>query len=159
MKCNLCNEFNGYLILNNEYFCSNCYKFKSDGIYNYIPKDELVKLAFDKFINRDKINKIHNIISNQLDLSIERLNELIDGLYITSDDSKIFYDLLCNRNNSYYNILLEHILCSRVVNYWNQKLSIGSCYYGNYEEIPKSLEELELILSKNYEKFCNKVYN
>ena len=119
----------------------------------------MVKLAFDKFINRDKINKIHNIISNQLDLSIERLNELIDGLYITSDDSKIFYDLLCNRNNSYYNILLEHILCSRVVNYWNQKLSIGSCYYGNYEEIPKSLEELELILSKNYEKFCNKVYN
>ena len=45
MKCILCNEFNGYLVFNNEYFCSNCYKFKNEGKYNYIPKDKLTKLA------------------------------------------------------------------------------------------------------------------
>ncbi len=152
--CIYCNEYNGSFKLDDKIYCSNCYKYLKDGLWVIMPISLVKKNGYKTYINKKKINHLFKIISGYYDnMDLDNLNNLLQDTKITSQHCETLYNIFSKMDETKYNIKLEHILCSKVVNYWELKSSIGECYYSNYGEVPVDLDELETKLNKNEEIF------
>tara|TARA_B100000902_G_C27309225_1_gene917352 strand:+ start:2482 stop:2964 length:483 start_codon:yes stop_codon:yes gene_type:complete len=153
MTCTCCNRYNGSYELNNIKYCSNCYYFIKEGKWIITPENLLKKLSYDKYIEKNKINYIFKIVSVNFDkINLNDLHEMLKTCKITSYHCDALYNIFQKEDNK-YNDKIQHILCSKVVNYWELKTNIGLCYYGNYGEVPANLEELDEKINKNKDIF------
>jgi len=153
MICTCCNKYNGSYELNNMKYCSNCYYYLKEGEWRIIPEILIKKLGYDKYIQRNKINHIFKLVSVNFDkMNLNDLNEMLRTCNITSHQCDALYNIFQKEDNK-YNDEIQHILCSKVINYWDLKTNIGSCYYGNYGEVPANLEELDKKINKNKDIF------
>ena len=148
--CIYCNEYNGMYELDNKKYCSNCYKYLKDGIWTIIPISIIKKNGYKTHINKNKINHIFKMISGYYNnMNLDNLNDLLQDTKITSQHCETLYNIFSKTDDTKYNTKLEHILCSKVVNYWELKSSIGICYYGNFKEKPSGEYALNGKLNEN----------
>ena len=152
--CINCNKYNGSYKYNDNKYCSNCYYYVKEGKWKIMPISLIKKSGYDKFINKNKINYIFKIISGYYEnMELNNLHDLLKDTKITSQHCETLYNIFSKENDSNYNIELEHIICSKVINYWELKSSIGVCYYGNWNEEPSHINALYLKLKQNENTF------
>ena len=150
--CTTCKEYYEY----KENLCSNCYKFKTTGTYSVIPNREykLLNELQCKYINPKNLSFLIKLVTNNLSITYAELYDIIEkfDIYMTYNNASIIYHLL-GTNDKKNKYKLNHILSSRILDFWNNRLGGPSCYYDNAFEIPFNLEEAVNILKFNKKHF------
>jgi len=174
MKCKKCEE---YYIYNDYKFCSICYK-QMNG-YDYVSIDNIKDCLIKKYINKNKFNLLLKILLGNISKKITLLevSNLVDDTFLMSNECNIIYGLLKDKITNYsplgvseeqqglqhywygsaYN--LEHILFSRVIDYWNiTNTSIGGCYYSDDNIKPVSINNANIVIRRNLHRCKYELY-
>jgi hypothetical protein len=150
--CITCKEYYEY----KENLCSNCYKFKTAGVYSVVPNREskLLNELQCKYINSKNLSFLIKLVTNNLSITCDEIYNIIQELdiYMTYNNVSVIYNLL-KTNDRKNNVKLNHILSHRILDFWNNRLGGPSCYYDNYYTIPNNLKDAEDVLKINKRNF------
>ena len=150
--CITCKEY--YKFKDN--LCSNCYKFKTTGTHNIVPNREskLLNELQCKYINSNNLSFLIKLVTNNLSMTYDEIYKIIQkfDIYMTYNNASIIYNLL-RTNDKKNNVILNHILSHRILDFWNNRLGGPSCYYDHDHIIPFNLEEANDILKANRKYF------
>ena len=150
--CISCKEYYNF----KDHLCSNCYKFKTTGSYSVVPDREskLLNELQCKYINSKNLSFLIKLVTNNLSMINDEIYKIIQkfDIYMTYNNASIIYNLL-RTNDKKNNVILNHILSHRILDFWNNRLGGPSCYYDHDYTIPFNLEEAECILKMNKKNF------
>lgn len=150
--CTVCKEYYEY----KKNLCSNCYKFRTTGVYRVAPNREskLLNELQCKYINPKNLSFLIKLVTNNLSIICDEIYNIIQefDIYMTYNNASIIYNLL-KTNDRKNNVKLNHILSHRILDFWNNRLGGPSCYYDNSFDIPFNLEEAVNIIKSNKRHF------
>lgn len=167
-KCSCDKDFFAFYKIKNKLFCSKCYMdnggkliikkkaYKEDSeieivntlnsIYNFNKYE--VKLILMQIKNCNKEQDLVSVMKE-----VEKKN-----IHFNSKQAEVILNNIKNKFEVKKPYIYENVICSKVVDYWNMQEKthgVGYCYFSDWGEKPKTINDAILKSKNNRDAFSN----